>query len=105
VGATVVDAQGNVRVLDDGAVGMEATRRWCSPHTGAEYPVEWRVAVEGEVWTVDAVLTDQEFVAPGMSYWEGAAVVRGAVGGRAFVELVGAPLHQANVHLLDPGGF
>ena len=42
---TLVDAEGGVRPLDSGSVTFRPGRRWRSGATGAEYPVEWRVAV------------------------------------------------------------
>jgi predicted secreted hydrolase len=73
-------------------------RRWRSPRTGADYPVERTVTVklpEGDRrWRIQPLFDDQELDSRqggGPVYWEGA--VR-APGGRGYLELTGylAPL-------------
>lgn len=96
---TFVAADGSSTHLTREDFSLEATARWRSPHTGAVYPSGWRLAVPrlGLDVTVTPVIQDQELDTRGTTmivYWEGACAVSGAragraVGGRAYVELVG----------------
>ncbi len=70
-------------------------RRWRSPRTGIDYPVEWRVRA-GEQWfVVRPLFDDQESDSrrsTGTIYWEGAVELTtgaGAVVGRGYLELTG----------------
>jgi predicted secreted hydrolase len=76
------------------AVAFTPVRRWRSPHTGTSYPVEMRVTIGGEPWTVTPLMDDQELDArasTGTLYWEGAVRVQGPGGatGRGYLELTG----------------
>jgi len=72
---------------------------WRSPHTGATYPISWRLQVPRVSLDlkIKPVLKDQELDTRGTTmivYWEGACHVAGRHGdhttqGRAYVELVG----------------
>jgi predicted secreted hydrolase len=89
-------------------IQVTSDRRWKSPRSGAEYPARWRIAVRAKpgVPALDLQceprLADQELVttgSTGITYWEGAVLVRGErdgapVAGRGYVELTGyaAPL-------------
>ena len=69
-------------------------RRWKSPRTGVEYPVEMEVRVGERTWKLEPILDDQELDArasTGTLYWEGAVRVRAANGatGRGYLELTG----------------
>ncbi|MCB1182257.1 carotenoid 1,2-hydratase [bacterium] len=94
---TLVAPDGTTTVLDAAAWRWTGGATWTSPHTGAEYPVAWRLQVPGAGLDLrlEAVLPDQENVSPrtGIHYWEGAMRVRdagsGETRGRAFVELTG----------------
>ena len=84
---TLVAADGGARRIEWGGVRLRPGRRWRSEATGAEYPVEWEVAVPAldlrlevrprldgqEVFTGDGLLP---------AYWEGAVLVSGARAGR-----------------------
>jgi predicted secreted hydrolase len=68
---------------------MRPTRRWRSPRTGAEYPVEWAIETGGKELKVTPLFDDQELdarSAGGPVYWEGAVRVPG---GRGYLELTG----------------
>ncbi len=72
---------------------------WHSPHSGATYPMGWRVAVPkfGIDVVLQPLLRDQELVtrgSTGVTYWEGAVDVSGTFGnnsasGSGYVEMTG----------------
>jgi predicted secreted hydrolase len=79
--------------LPDQAVRFEPRRRWRSPHSGADYPVEsdLEVIVAGErhLFALKPLLDDQELdsrLAGGPIYWEGAV---SCAEGRGYLELTG----------------
>ena len=96
---TLVDVDGGARAVEWGGVHLRPGRRWRSAATGAEYPVEWEVAIPGldlrldvrpridgqEVYTEDGRLP---------VYWEGAVLVSGErrgrpVAGVGYLEMTG----------------
>ncbi len=90
-----VDEKGDVLRLGPGDVRYTPGRRWASPRSGSEYPVEWRLRIESldlelEVWP----LLDDSEMDLSVRYWEGAIRVRGsdaggAVSGVGFLEMTG----------------
>jgi predicted secreted hydrolase len=96
---TLVEADGAVRHLPREAFTVEVTDRWTSPHTGADYPAGWRIAVPGEEIEIrlHPTVADQELdtrASTGVVYWEGSQVVRATrggerLGGDGYVELTG----------------
>ncbi len=74
-------------------------RQWKSPHSGARYPMGWRIAIPAEQLelTVTPALEDQELAtqrSTGVVYWEGSCRVSGThrgqpVAGSAYVEMTG----------------
>jgi predicted secreted hydrolase len=95
---TLVDPRGGARHLKRSELQVQAAGAWKSPHTGAEYPAGWEVAIPGAGYqlTLTPTLADQEIRAgvPKLIYWEGAVRVKGRkngapVTGRGFVELTG----------------
>jgi len=98
--ATVREAGGEVHRLPPEAVSFQPGRRWHSPRTGAEYPVEWAISLQlpgGERRILDLrpLMDDQELDgrrSTGAVYWEGAVSVRGEEGdalGRGYLEMTG----------------
>lgn len=92
-GGLLVEADGAARYLSASAFGIEATRWWTSPHTGATYPAAWTIAVmldEGKSLTleVEPLLADQE-LREGIVYWEGAVWISGDATGYGYAELTG----------------
>jgi predicted secreted hydrolase len=82
---TRIEADGTASELPPGAVQIEATGEWTSPHTGANYPSGWRLHLSEPAMTllVQPRLLDQELYFPGetdamraIAYWEGAVAVR-----------------------------
>jgi predicted secreted hydrolase len=89
---------GSVRDVQPGSVLAEATGRWSSAHTGAQYPSGWLLTLaDGERLVLRPQLQDQELWFPevaatgagAMAYWEGAVTISGDRGGVGYVELTG----------------
>jgi len=74
-------------------------RQWESPTSGAAYPVEWTITLDGPRAQLDVVsaLDAQELhtdESTGVTYWEGAVDVSGTVDGnvavgRGYLEMTG----------------
>jgi predicted secreted hydrolase len=70
-------------------------RRWRSPRTSIDYPIEWRVRIGSRVLTLRPLMDDQENDArnsTGTLYWEGAVRAfdeTGAEVGKGYLELTG----------------
>ena len=84
---TLVDAEGGTRCIEFGGVILRPGRRWRSPATGVEYPVEWRVEVPDFDLRLDVRprIDGQEVYTEGgllPVYWEGAVLVTGEREGR-----------------------
>lgn len=76
-------------------VEWSALRRWRSPRTGIDYPVEWRVRIGERTIRLRPLMDDQENDASdstGTIYWEGAVQMldeRDRALGRGYLELTG----------------
>ncbi len=98
-GGTLLDASGQSRALGLSDFTMEPVKTWQSPHSGARYPIQWRLSLPGRKLrlTVTAAQPDQELRTPRstrVTYWEGAVVVTGTRGadpvtGRGYLEMTG----------------
>ena len=96
---TLVDADGGSRRIEWGEVSLRPGRRWRSEATGAEYPVEWEVAIPelGLRLDVRPRIDGQEAHTEGgllPVYWEGAVLVSGEregrpVSGFGYLEMTG----------------
>jgi len=69
-------------------------RRWRSPRTGTQYPVEWDVLIDGRRLRLEPLMDDQELDSrrsTGAVYWEGAVRVLedGREIGRGYLEMTG----------------
>ena len=85
--------------LDAGEFTLMPVRRWVSPRSGANYPIEWRIELPD--WrtslTVEAMVEAQELyteASTGVTYWEGAVAVSGLtaglpVNGVGYLEMTG----------------
>jgi predicted secreted hydrolase len=93
--ATVRAADGSVQTFEPQAVDWRVIRRWRSPRTGIEYPVEMRVRVGSRTLHLRPLLDDQENDARGSTgtiYWEGAMRAFDDAGreiGKGYLELTG----------------
>jgi predicted secreted hydrolase len=93
-GGAVRSPDGHLRVLTQNEVNFAPGRRWRSPRTLAEYPVEWHIKLPGLELSLVPLMDDQELDGRGSHgaiYWEGAvrAIEAGRVSGRGYVELTG----------------
>ena len=96
---TFVDAGGGAHPIEPGGVAFRPGRRWRSEATGAEYPVEWQVAVPGLDLRLDVrprIDAQEVFTAHGIlpAYWEGAVRYSGEregrpVSGVGYLEMTG----------------
>lgn len=92
--ATWRDATGKVRQFAPEQVHFTPQRRWRSPRTNAEYPVDVRIAIGDTEWMVTPLQDDQELDSrrsTGAVYWEGAVNVSrgGKPAGKAYLEMTG----------------
>lgn len=84
-----------IRVFKPDEVQFTALRRWKSPMSQADYPVEWTVRTPDATYTVKAVLDQQELDSrnsTGAIYWEGLSELWGSQGepvGRGYLEMTG----------------
>lgn len=92
---TLIGPEGETTHLALEDFTIEALDRWESPHSGAEYPIGWRISIpQADLeLEIEPYLTDQE-LRLSFTYWEGAVRVRGrlggdAVSGQGYVELTG----------------
>lgn len=91
---TLRTTQGETHRYDRDDMHWMELRRWRSPHTQIEYPIEWRIDVGGRVLTLKPLMDDQENDARGSTgtlYWEGAVRVfeQDKQIGRGYLELTG----------------
>jgi predicted secreted hydrolase len=94
---TVVDADGGTSYLGPTDWTLEATERWASPETGADYPARWRLTVPSmqldvEVVPEQAAQENVSALVGNLYYWEGSVRVLdrdGAPAGIGYVELTG----------------
>ena len=91
---TLRSGTGTTSSLRPEQLGFTPQRRWRSPRTGTEYPVEWEIRVDGRRLRLLPLLDDQELDgsrSTGAVYWEGA--VRLLDGereiGRGYLEMTG----------------
>ena len=91
----LVAPDGAVRRLLPRDLEIEVLGNWVSPHSGARYPVRWRLRLphQGLNLTIAPLMVDQELQTT-VRYWEGAVAVQGtdqngSVGGLGYVELTG----------------
>ncbi|HEX7689910.1 MAG TPA: lipocalin-like domain-containing protein [Burkholderiaceae bacterium] len=89
------DASGTLRVFGPDEVEFRPLRRWRSPRTQAEYPVEWQLRTPAGRFRLAALHDDQELdsrASTGAVYWEGLSGLHdenGRVVGWGYLELTG----------------
>ncbi len=93
---TFISPDGSSKHIPVTAFSLEPVRRWKSPKTGGEYPVDWKLRVDslGIDLALRARLDAQELVTEPFSYWEGAITARGMRGtqplsGVGYLEMTG----------------
>lgn len=92
-GGLLIYPDGTTRYLPSETFTITPTDTWVSPHSGAEYPSGWEVAIDdGEVQLnlmITPLMLDQELHGSAVEYWEGAVRVSGDVTGYGYAELTG----------------
>ena len=100
-GATLWDggsfrpAGGDAYIFGRGEAAFSPQRRWTSPLSNASYPVEWLVRTPADIYTVRAVVDNQELDSRGSTgaiYWEGLSDLLDGNGkrvGRGYLEMTG----------------
>ncbi|WP_440108117.1 lipocalin-like domain-containing protein [Acidovorax sp. BL-A-41-H1] len=89
-------SQAATKAFDASEVVFTPLRFWTSPHSGARYPVQWRVQTPAGRFEVHSLLDSQELdssASTGAIYWEGLSELRaadsGKVVGRGYLEMTG----------------
>jgi predicted secreted hydrolase len=82
------------RRLGPGQVVMQPLRHWRSPRSGVEYPVGWRLDIDGRQFELRPLMDDQELDSrrsTGAIYWEGAVRLfeDGREIGQGYLEMTG----------------
>jgi len=93
---------GALYIFSRGEVIFKPTRSWKSPLTQTTYPVEWLVRTPADIYTVRAVIDNQELdsrQSTGAIYWEGLSELWSSNGkrvGSGYLEMTGyaAPLRM-----------
>lgn len=87
--------QAGLYTFSPGEVIFKPVRRWKSPLTQATYPVEWLVRTPADIYTVRAVIDNQELdsrASTGAIYWEGLSELIDSKGkrvGSGYLEMTG----------------
>jgi predicted secreted hydrolase len=94
-GGAFRSARGELQVASRGETEFQPRRRWTSPLSNASYPVEWGLRTPADIYTVRAVIDNQELdsrASTGAIYWEGLSDLldsRGRRVGRGYLEMTG----------------
>lgn len=91
---TLREGAGMPRALAPAEVEFIPGRRWLSPRTATEYPVEWALRIAGRRLRLEPLMDDQELDSrrsTGAVYWEGAVrlLEDGREIGRGYLEMTG----------------
>lgn len=95
VRGSLIAADGTVTTLDDDDARMLPERWWTSPHSGARYPLDWRITLPADAidLTLRPRMDDQELNTQ-VRYWEGSVEATGQahgapLSGEGYLELTG----------------
>ena len=94
-GGSYRPAGGEPYIFQAGEVEFRPVRRWKSPRSKGVYPVEWLVRTPADIYTVRALVEDQELdslLSTGTIYWEGLSELIDSQGhpvGRGYLEMTG----------------
>ncbi len=91
-GGLYIYGDGSTRYLDAADFSIAVTDTWRSPHSEAEYPAGWEIAVRGEdkfSIVISPLQADQELHSADIVYWEGAVEISGDKTGYGYAELTG----------------
>jgi predicted secreted hydrolase len=94
-GGAFRSARGELYIARRGETEFQPHRRWKSPLSGASYPVEWALRTPADIYTVRALIDNQELDSRGSTgaiYWEGLSDLLDSNGkrvGRGYLEMTG----------------
>ena len=94
-GGAFRSARGDLYIASPGETQFEPHRRWTSPLSNASYPVEWGLRTPADIYTVRALVDNQELDSRGSTgaiYWEGLSDLIDSNGkrvGRGYLEMTG----------------
>jgi predicted secreted hydrolase len=94
-GGSFRNARGELYIASKGETEFSPQRRWTSAVSNATYPVEWLVKTAADIYTVRAVIDNQELdsrASTGAIYWEGLSELFDSNGkkvGRGYLEMTG----------------
>lgn len=92
-GGMYVREDGSTVYLPADSFTITPTDTWLSPHSGAEYPAGWVIAIDHEdvqlEFEVTPLMADQELHGANVEYWEGAVAISGDKTGYGYAELTG----------------
>jgi predicted secreted hydrolase len=94
-GGSFRSAGGVLYVASPGETAFSPRRYWTSPASNARYPVEWLVRTPADIYTVRAVIPNQELdsrASTGAIYWEGLSDLfdsNGRLVGKGYLEMTG----------------
>lgn len=94
-GGSFRSARGDLYIASEGETDFRPQRRWTSPLSNASYPVEWRIRTPADIYTVRALVDNQELDSRGSTgaiYWEGLSDLMDSNGrrvGRGYLEMTG----------------
>jgi predicted secreted hydrolase len=93
--ASIILENGRVISLSANQFSLEAGDHWESPHSGAQYPLQWEIKIpsQGIELYIVPLIKDQELNLS-FIYWEGAVRVEGLIDGKAvtgmgYIEMTG----------------
>ena len=91
---TYIAPDGRATHLTRAQFRLQPLETWTSPHTGAHYPIAWRIEIPSLSLslTCRAAVPDQELIAgdsSGPNYWEGAVTFTGSAAGVGYLEMTG----------------
>ena len=98
-GGLAVLPDGETRALSAEQIDIRVRDTWRSPHSDAEYPAGWDIAIAapgGFRISVAPLMADQELHGAGIIYWEGAVRVSGDKTGYGYAELTGYATSMQN---------
>ncbi len=95
VRGSLIESDGAVTTLSGGDADMQPARWWTSPHSGARYPLDWRITLPAH--DIDLQLRprmDDQELNTQVRYWEGSVEATGSAGhkplaGEGYLELTG----------------
>ena len=94
-GGSFRSSSGELRIFRHGEVSFKPTRSWTSPLSRTSYPVQWSVTTPMALYTVTAVIDNQELDSrnsTGAIYWEGLSQLldrQGKRAGMGYLEMTG----------------